>query len=292
MVASAPPHAANAALNASTCTIRELYSVVLDDANLMLLRQFASEVKTASSSCIALGSCFNAVGFSKTVRLPINIANYAPNPPLQSARSIRETHLYSYFSPRVQSGLKGFGYYLTNMRDELEVVLNRHQTIGFVTSEDVRAANDATGTAACFAKLILKDLVSIESRLAEEYEVAQMNYLMALLDQILEGKSPLLIDGGLAKLRTDFKGRERRLAINADAYVTNPIGHERVIITNISQGGLAIKGSIHHMLAQPIRLKLVDSGRVLSGRVVWRDDDRAGVSFHFMLSEDDELLKP
>ncbi|MBX9926302.1 MAG: PilZ domain-containing protein, partial [Hyphomicrobiaceae bacterium] len=181
-------------------------------------------------------------------------------------------------------------YYLRTMRDEVDRLLLLEATNGGITRNDINAAREASYTASCFAKLTLKDLISIEGRLADAYEVAHMSYLTRLLDDVLEGKSPLLVNGQLERAKTDFLVREQRVQINAEASVQDPVRQELVIVQNISQSGLAFRSSSTYEAGQRIRVRLTTSGRELLGRIVWRIGHRAGVAFFYPLDQDDDLL--
>ncbi|NJM55058.1 MAG: PilZ domain-containing protein [Verrucomicrobiae bacterium] len=268
---------------------RDRLSLALEEAEMVLLKAFADDVKTAAINCINLSSCLNAVGFSRRFNFPPEITEFAPNFP-HSFATVKSSALAGHLTPSVRSGLNGFVYYLRSMREALDALLALETARGGVTSADIAQARDATYTASCFAKLTLKDLISIEGRLADAYEVAHMSYLTRLLDEVLEGKSPLLANGHLERAKTEFLVRERRVQINAEASVADPARRELVIVQNISQGGLAFKSSSAYHAGQRIRVRLTTSGRELLGRIVWRMGTRAGVTFFYPLEANDDLL--
>lgn len=263
--------------------------ITLSDQDARVLARFSEEVRTAAVSCAALLSCFNAVGFSKALRLPHNIAEFAPHH-LQSLPALARSPLSSLLSPATRAGLKGFALFLAHGREELERVLALHQRTGAVHKAEVAGASDVMSTAACFAKITLKDLVVIHGRLFHDFDVAQMNYLAGLLDDVLQGKCPLLSDGKLVPVRTDFHIRERRVEFNAEALVVNTHRVERVMVCNISQGGLGFEGPGHFEMGQLIEIKLLATGRRLDGRLSWRVGSRAGVAFARQLEATDSLL--
>lgn len=268
---------------------RSHLSLVLDETDAALLGVFANEVKAAAICCINVASSLNAVGFSKLCPLPQALASFSPSFP-RSFEIVKSSRLALHLTPPVRAGLSGFSYYLRSMRDELAPLLVRNAITGGVTRQEVVAAREATNAASCFAKLTLKDTISIEQRLTAEYEVAHMGYLVALIDDVLEGKSPLLVDGQLEKAKTEFLVREKRVAINAEAIVTDPGSQERVVVSNLSQGGLAFRGNALYAPGQDIRIRLMTSGRELLGRIVWRAGHKAGMSFFDQLSAGDDLL--
>ncbi len=268
---------------------RDRLTLALDEAEMLLLQSFAGDVKSAAIACINLSSCLNAVGFSRSFRFPDGIDGFKPVFP-QSFAPVKASSLAVHLTPPVRSGLGGFVYYLRTMRDEVDRLRVLEATNGGITRNDITAAREATYTASCFGKLTLKDLISIEGRLADAYEVAHMSYLTRLLDEVLEGKSPLLVNGQLERAKTDFLVRERRVQINAEASVQDPVRHELVIVSNISQGGLAFRSPSPYELGQRIRVRLTTSGRELLGKIVWRMGQRAGMVFFYPLDQDDDLL--
>lgn len=267
---------------------RSHLSLVLDDHDAALLDRFSGEVKSSAISCINIGSCYNAAGFSKNFQLPADIVSFAPSYP-HSFAEIKGSALFQELTPPVRSCLTGFRSFLRGMREELTALLEIAAARP-ITRHDVANARDVTNSAACFAKLALKDLASIEARLNSEYEVAHMSYLVALLDDILEGKSPLLVDGRLEKAKTDFLLRERRVEINAEAIVWDPAIQERVIVSNVSQGGVSFRCDGDYAAGQKIRLRLMTSGRELLGHIVWRKGRKVGVAFYQPLELGDDLL--
>lgn len=268
---------------------RDRLTLALDEAETILLHKFATDVKAAAISCINASSCLNAVGFSKNFRFPDGIEKFRPAFP-SSFTEVKASSLATHLTPPVRSGIGGFVFYLRTVRDELDRLIKTEAEQGGITRNDVGSARDAAYTASCFAKLTLKDLVSIEGRLADVYEVAHMSYLTRLLDDVLEGKSPLLVNGQLERPKTDFLVRERRVQINAEATVSDPVRRELVIVQNISQGGLAFKSPSSYLPGQRIRVRLTTSGRELLGKIVWRLGQRAGIAFFYPLDHNDDLL--
>ena len=268
---------------------RDRLALALEEAEMILLKTFSEQVKTSAIACINLSSCLNAVGFSRRFNFPPEITEFTPKFP-HSFAAVKSSGLASHLTPSVRSGLDGFVYYLRCMREALDGLLALETERGGISSADIALARDATYTASCFAKLILKDLISIEGRLADAYEVAHLSYLTRLLDDVLEGKSPLLANGHLERAKTEFLVRERRVQINAEATISDPVRHELVIVQNISQGGLAFKSFSAYTAGQRIRVRLTTSGRELLGRIVWRMGPRAGMTFFYPLETDDELL--
>lgn len=263
----------------------------LTDRDAELLVRFSSDVRAAAISCATLLSCFNAVGFSKALRLPHNIAAFAPMS-LPSLPALSNSPLPALFSPATRAGLKGFDMFLTHGREELEKVLALHHSNGAVRKAEVASASDVMNTAACFAKITLKDLVVIHGRLFHDFDVAQMNYLAGLLDDVLQGKCPLLADGKLSPVRADFFVRERRVELNAEALVVNTHKIVRVMVCNISLGGLGFEGQGAFEMGQLVEITLLATGRRLDGRLSWRVGQRAGVAFARQLEETDPLLSP
>lgn len=266
--------------------------VSLDDGNAALLALFSQDVVGAAICTVSLLSCFNSVEYSKGMPLPANLAAFAPIAP-RSFALLPGSGLLSVLAPATRSGLKGFLYYLSNTAEELSRVVEiAHAQGGIVYRGDLAQARDAANSAACFAKLALKDLVSIHARVRHEFEVAQMNYLAALIDDVLEGKSPLLSGGRISPVRAEFQIRQRRVELNAEALVADPRRFERhVVVTNISAGGLGFKGASEFVTGQAVEIKLVSSPRQFTGKIVWKLGTEAGVEFFKPLPETDELLK-
>lgn len=268
---------------------RRIPQISLSEADAASLDLFAKDVKAAAISCANLLSCFNAVGLTKALRLPVNIAQFAPIA-LRPVPALASGSLSGLFSPATRAGLKGFGLFLNYGRAELEQVLTLHQRDGAVRKADVARAGDVLSTAACFAKITLRDLVAIYGRLFRDFDVAEMNYLAGLLDEVLQGKSPLFADGRLTPVRSDFMIRERRVELYAEAMLIRTHEVERVVVCNISQGGLGFEGPSRFEMGQLVEIKLLASGRSLDGRLAWRIGNRAGVAFARPLHETDPLL--
>jgi hypothetical protein len=276
-------------MTAQDTLARRIPPISLSEADAAALDAFAADVKAASISCANLLSCFNAASLTKALRLPVGIAKFAPVA-LRPAPAVASGPLSGLFSPAAKAGLKGFDLFLVHGREELEQILTLHQRDGAVRKADVAKAGDVLSTAACFAKITLRDLVAIYARLFRDFDVAEMNYLAGLLDEVLQGKSPLLAEGRLTPVRTDFLIRERRVELTAEAMLIRTHEVEHVVVCNISQGGLGFEGPSRFEMGQMVEIKLLASGRSLEGRLAWRIGNRAGVAFARSLEETDPLL--
>ena len=171
--------------------VRRSGSIVVSDQDAGVLLAFTAQVRDVSTCLANLLSCYNTVDGSALHRLPANIANFAPiEAPfvLEQALDLR-----GLFKPATWVGLKGFARFIGQSRSELELLLGlQHRSGGVGMAEVSRALEIATG-AACFAKITLKDLIAIHRRLFREYDVAELSYHANLLDDVLQGKSPLLV---------------------------------------------------------------------------------------------------
>jgi PilZ domain len=264
-------------------------SICLSQDDARLLDLFSQEIKAAAAACATLLSCFNAAEYGANVTLPIGAAHMAPQHPASFA-DVAQSGLKRLLSPATLSCLKGLAGCLIRSREAFEHILRAQQATGPVRIEACAGIADALNTAACFIKLVLQDLISIEARLLRELEVAEMKYLASLLDDVLEGKSPLLANGRLVPLRTDFHVRDMRVELNADAIMLDGDQSVRVIVCNISPGGLGFKAASQFEIGKAITVRLVQSGREFSGRLVWKIGDAAGISFFERLSDRDPML--
>ena len=269
--------------------LRRSAAINLTDAEAMLLLRFSDEVKRAAISCSILLSCINSVAISKGLRLPSNIGNFSPSQP-QSFEAVQQSPLIGLLTPPVRAGLKGFSLFLASTRDEYARLIRMSDARGSICKADVETASEIVSSTACFAKVALKDLVAIHHRLFREFDMAELNYHAGLLDDVLEGETPLLADGKLIEVRTDFTIRDVRVLLNAEALVALSERVERVIVRNISQGGLGFEAAEFIATGQNVEIKLSNSGRRLEGRVVWKVGAKAGVEFFERLTETDPLL--
>ena len=269
-------------------SVRRSGSIVVTDAEAAVLLAFNAQVRAAAISCSNLLSCYSAVDVSTKFRLPATIANFAPEP--TTFEALRGTALQSLFKPATWAGLKGFARFLAQSRAELEAVLEIHHRVGFVGKNDVEQASEIAIAAACFAKITLKDLIAIHRRLFREFDVAELSYHANMLDDVLQGKSPLLENGKLVPVRTDFELRDVRVRLNAEAWVAGRSQGDRIMVRNISRGGLGFDGAGRVLTGQAIEVRLLQSGRKLNGRVVWKVGDKAGVEFFDRLEDGDTLF--
>ena len=269
--------------------VQPLPGAIMNDA--AQLQFFGHDVKAAAISCAKLLSCYNAVSFARSFHLPARLEAFAPVYP-HSFKLLDGTRLMRTLSPATRSGLKGFAYYLGKARDE---VLRLMETFGsgrVLTATDVAPAAEVTNAAACFAKLAVSDVLSIARRNGQENEIAQLSYLVALLDDVIEGRCPLWSNGNIIEVRADFMLRERRIEMTAVALILEQHRQEQVIVTNISRGGLGFKSAAAFVMGHNLEIKLLEPERLFKGQVVWRRGLNCGVQFDRLLADDDELLIP
>jgi len=277
----------NATLWESPVSVRRSGSIVVSDEDAAAFLAFSGQVKAAAISCSNLLSCYNAMGLSP-VRLPPSIANVSPA--LEPFDVATAPALKSLFKPATWVGLKGFAQFMAQSRSDLQTVLAIQHRAGGVTKADVEQAQEIVTAAACFAKITLKDLIAIHRRLFREFDVAELSYHANLLDEVLQGKSPLLVDGGLIPVKTDFELRDPRVSLDAEAWVAGSHRGEIIMVRNISAGGLGFDGAARIATGQAVEVRLALTGRKLTGRVVWKVGDKAGVEFTDRLAPSDPLL--
>ncbi|MEQ1695337.1 MAG: PilZ domain-containing protein [Hyphomicrobiaceae bacterium] len=225
---------------------------------------------------------------SSRFRMPASITLFAPQK-LQYA-DLSGTALQSLFTTATWAGLRGFARFIEQSRGELEAVLVIQQRVGVITKSDVERASEIVTAAACFAKITLKDLIAIHRRLFREFDVAELSYHANLLDDVLQGKSPLIEGDTLIPVRTDFQLRDVRVRLNAEAWVAGGAQGDRIMVRNISRGGLGFDGAGSVSAGQAIEVRLLQSGRKLQGRIVWKVGDKAGVEFPERLDDADPLF--
>lgn len=270
--------------------VRRSGSIELSDAEAGVLLAFTRQVKTASISCSNLMCCYNVAAASSRFRLPVSIAHFAHEyPPFAT---LTGPALQGLFKPATLAGLRGFARFLDQSRADLEALLDHQHRVGFAGSDAVAPAREIVMAAACFAKITLKDLIAIHRRLFREFDVAELSYHANLLDDVLQGKSPLLEDDQLIPVRTDFELREARVMLNAEAWVAGGAQGDRIMVRNISLGGLGFDGAARVMAGQMIEVRLLQSSRKLRGRVAWKVGDKAGVEFAERLDDADPLFTP
>lgn len=266
-------------------------AVVLSDSEASVLLLFTAEAKAAAISCINLLCCYNVVANAATGRLPWIITQFVPNEP-SSTDDLFTGRLAVLFKPATRSGQRGFGRFLAHSRDEIERLIELQESAGHLTKADIARGSDVASTAACFAKITVKDLVAIHRRLFREFDVAELSYLSSLLDDVLQGHSPLIVDGRLMPVKTDFEIRDIRVDLVAEAIIANTRSVERVLVRNISQSGLGLDGAQQLKPSELVEIRLSHSSRRLAGRVVWKVGNKAGVEFIERLDDKDTLLNP
>lgn len=277
----------NATLWDGPVGVRRSGSIVVSDDDAATFLAFSEQVKIAAISCSNLLSCYNNAGLFP-VRFPASISDFAPSG--QPFDVVTAPALRSLFKPATWVGLKGFARFLAQSRNELENVLTVQQHAGGVTNADIDRAHEIVTAAACFAKITLKDLIAIHRRLFRELDVAELSYHANMLDEVLQGKSPLLVDGVLVPVKTDFELRDPRVSLDAEAWVAGSARGEIIMVRNISAGGLGFEGAARLQAGQAVEIRLVVSGRKLRGRVAWKVGAKAGVEFADRLESSDPLL--
>lgn len=277
----------NATLWDGPVVVRRSGSIVVSDGDAEIFLAFSAQVREAAISCSNLLSCYNAAELAP-IRLPASIANFAPvERPFDVVKSIE---LRKLFKPATWIGLSGFARFLADSRNELESLLTIQHRTGGVTKSDVSRALETATAAACFAKITLKDLVAIHRRLFREFDVAELSYHANMLDDVLQGKSPLLRDGKLIPVKTDFELRDPRVRLDAEAWVAGSDHGQTIMVRNISPGGLGFDGAPFVDAGQLVEIRLAMSGRRLSGRIAWKVGAKAGVEFTDRLHPTDALL--
>jgi len=243
---------------------------------------FSHDVKAAVIACAKLLSCYHGAAHTSRFQLPSNLLEVAPSYPY-AFKALEGGSLFRSLSPATRSGLKGFTYYLGRAREEA-VLLSGDR------SADVAIAIEVTSTAACFAKLAVADILAIERRQGHAFEIAQWSYLVALLDDVIEGRGPLWMDGRILEVRSDFRLRERRLNMTAVALVVSQQREEQVVIINLSRGGLGFQSAAPFEAGQCVEIKLLQPARIFAGQIMWRIGSKVGVKFAQPLPDDDPLL--
>jgi hypothetical protein len=271
-------------------TMRRSSAINLSDSDALLLLQFSAEVKQAAISCASLLSWLNAADLSRQVTLPASITSVMPPRPQRAFLTVGQSSLRPMLTPAVGVGLKGFALFLSSSADAVEALVAMFGPDALVNVADTATAGDRLTGAACFAKMTLKDLIAIHERLFREYDVAELSYLAAMLDDVLQGQSPLFADGNLVAPKTNFAIRDIRVALNADAVVAQSDIVARVVVRNISRGGLGFEAAGNIETGQTVVVRLTTSGRQLTGRVVWKVGQKAGVEFFQRLEDHDDLF--
>ena len=270
--------------------MRRTSAINLSDADAVILLQFTAEVKRAAISCATLMSWLNAVGLSKTLRLPKGVAAVVPTSAQPSFVAVRQSALVALLTPAVVVGLRGFSHFLNVSADAVAVLMSAPDVHPHGKFPDTASASDSLSSAACFAKVTLKDLIAIHERLFREFDVAELSYLSALLDDVLQGHSPLFADGELVAVRTNFTIRDIRVAMTAEAIVAQSGAVTRVVVRNLSRSGLGFEAAGAIETGEMVVVRLSTSGRQLKGRVVWKVGQKAGVEFSERLDDSDSLF--
>ncbi len=270
--------------------MRRSAAIDLSDADAVLLLLFSDEVKQAGISCVMLLSCLNAADFSHHLVLPSGIEAFTPQRSQPSFEAVNVSPLTLLLTPPVRAGFRGFSHFLAVSSDGFSQLLQDYADGSGDALAHAAIVQDALMSAACFATMVLRDLTAIHQRLFRDFDVAELSYLASLLDDVLQGQSPLFAGGELIKVKTDFTIRDVRVVLHADAIIADSDVVTRVVVRNISQGGLGIVGAGPLVVGRTVVIRLATTGRQLKGRIVWKVGEKAGVEFTERLSDQDRLL--
>ena len=264
-------------------------AVVRESDPVQLRQMFFYDAKATAIGLVKLLSCFNAASLSSDFRLPVNLESIIPAHPY-SFSLIEGSSLVRQLSPATRAGMRGFRHYLTRVRDGVVQLMVDPGPGVPVSFAQMEGPIEVASTAACFAKLAVNDALVIARRENLEPEIAQLSYLIGLMDDVIGGKGPLWADGWFLEPRSDFTLRQRRVQLSAVAVVAREKREERVTVTNISVGGLGFDGAESFETGQAVLINLLGFQRTFSGTIIWRDGPHAGVRLSTPLAQDDPLL--
>lgn len=250
---------------------------------------FFYDVKATAIAIVKLLSCFNAASMSSSFRLPERLDAAVPEYPY-SFMILDGSEVLKQITSATRAGLKGYRHYLLQVKDAVAGLMHSPGAGAPVKRDEIGGPIEVASTAACFAKLAVNDCLTIARRSGLESEVPQLSYLVSLLDDVIGGKAPLWSDRGFIEPRSDFTLRQRRVHLNALAVIVREHREERVMVTNLSIGGLGFEGAASFATGQPVMITLIDRKRTFPGIIVWRDGPHAGVRFDQILATDDPLL--
>jgi hypothetical protein len=253
-----------------------------------LLERCSSEIKVLAISAVAILGFCNVVEAAPDPALPRDLHEYAPFPP-HTLVALEDSRLGQFFTRPVLQALGSLAYCAGLARAEFEVTMHVSKLFGSVKNRDIAEVKKSFDRVSWLLVEIVTEFDALYRKLGDDKEVAELEYVLDLLNRAINGRSPLTDNGKLIKPRIDFNIRGLRLTLNANAILVAQSSFFPVLIKDISQGGAGISGADRLFVDCRIELRL-KSGRVLSGMTRWVQGDNAGIKFHNRLGLHDPLL--
>jgi hypothetical protein len=136
---------------------------------------------------------------------------------------------------------------------------------------------------------VIIDLEVLQVRLVHDGVVADFGKLRDLLNDVAAGQTPCN-DGATVVYPDWTKGRKSaRLWLGAEAYLRYSTGWNRIMIDDISEGGVGIRANLPLGIDDFVTLEF-DNGRKMTGTVVNKSGDRFGIKFDHRLPSTDPLI--
>lgn len=101
---------------------------------------------------------------------------------------------------------------------------------------------------------------------------------------------PLVLSGGPMSDFDNRSEKRKKVCVHAFAFDTKDSFNIKCVIRDVSESGCMIVSSQTHDLPEFIQLVPERFNRPLRGKIVWRDDKRAGISFLSPAQEDGPSL--
>lgn len=253
-----------------------------------LLERFTAEVFASALSCTAILSCLNIIQFDRAIVLPTELRTYLPLNPM-TFTAVAGSEISDLLHHETRNALSGYQYYL----EAGKRLLSGHLEPGRagVTLEFLafKAVQTPCNTASLFALLAVKDLARLYRDTGSAKWASDLAKLACDLDAATRGGSPYFVNRQFHVPGADEQMRGMRLQLNSEAMLGHQGTVRKVLIRDISQGGLGIEGVEAMQPGSRVTLQL-PTGRQLNGEVCWQEGARAGINLSERLALSDPLM--
>ncbi|MEQ1578669.1 MAG: PilZ domain-containing protein [Hyphomicrobium sp.] len=255
----------------------------------LLFERYTSEIYSSALSCAVILSCFNAIRFDRKITLPAELRSHVPVTPM-TLTAIAASNFADLMDPETAAALNSFRYYLENGKRHLFENLVPGRFGSSIRFETLKVMHDAFRSAGHFILRVVKDLTCVHSRMGTSAWISQLTAVSAELEAASRGASPYFKDGAFCLPLPSRRMREMRFQLNSEAVLTYRGTTRRVVIRDISQGGIGVEGAATMHPGSSVQVQL-PTGRQLEGEVCWQNGTRAGIILSQRLPASDPLMR-
>ena len=187
------------------------------------------------------------------------------------------------------AALGGYQFYLEAGKRILGGYLDASRSAVAIDFQTFKDMQSPFSTAALFSLITVKDLASLYGDMASGTWIDELMSLGIELEEATRGAMPYYNSRRFEVPGATEQMRGLRLQLNSEAVLTHRGLSRKVLIRDISQGGLGIEGVDTMKVGSTITLQL-PTGRQLAGEVCWQEGARAGISLSERLPLSDPLM--